>query len=128
MAVTADIDTNIGKVRFEIGDSSIGQGVLPDGANFDDSEVQYALTQSGENVKPAAAILAGIAAARWASQPQSFSVDGLSLNRGDAAARFREMAARLTDSEAAIASGVAMVTGISYGIDPYASNTLAEWL
>ncbi len=128
MAVTADIDTNIGKVRFEIGDSSIGQGVLPDGANFDDSEVQYALTQSGENVKPAAAILAGIAAARWAGQPQSFSVDGLSLNRGDAAARFREMAARLTDSEAAIASGVAMVTGISYGIDPYASNTLAEWL
>lgn len=128
MAVTADIDTNIGKVRFEIGDSSIGQGVLPGGANFDDSEVQYALTQSGENVKPAAAILAGIAAARWASQPQSFSVDGLSLNRGDAAARFREMAARLTDSEAAIASGVAMVTGISYGIDPYASNTLAEWL
>lgn len=48
---TYDLATNIGQVRFLITDTDI------DGYTFEDAEITYALTSSGNNVKLASAFL-----------------------------------------------------------------------
>lgn len=56
MAITTDLELDIGQVRLEIGDSdeTTGQGVKPDGTNFTDLEIQWFLDQEG-SVRLAAA-------------------------------------------------------------------------
>jgi len=128
---TFDLTTPAGKARFEIGDTVANSGILPGGANFDDGEVDYALTQSQNNVKAAAAMLASIAAGRWSSLPQSFSVDGLSVNRGDVSARMRDMAVRLSSEAASqgygAGGGAVNVVSVLNSVDPYTAPSPEEW-
>jgi hypothetical protein len=88
MFYSDDLNTPIGKVRFYLGDIQ-GSGVLPNGANFSDEEIQLVL-DTGNSVFTAVVALCGLCATRWANAPQSFSADGLSVNHGDRAARWRK--------------------------------------
>lgn len=87
MAFTYDLSTNIGQARFHLGDSEENAGVLLLGANFTDEEIQYELDRTG-SVGAAVVSLSDVVASRWANAPQSFSADGLSVNRGDVSARW----------------------------------------
>lgn len=100
MAVTTSLSTATGEVRFLIGDDVIGTGVLPSGSNFTDAQIEYALTASGQNVKGAAARLCTNLARRWATTPQTFTADGLSINRGDVVKRWTDLARELNDDAA----------------------------
>lgn len=45
MSFSYDITNDIGKVRFELGDDTAGQGLKPDGSNFSDEEIQAVLNR-----------------------------------------------------------------------------------
>lgn len=47
MTFSYDIATQVGQVRLEIGDSTYGTGILPDGTNLSDEEIQFYLTREG---------------------------------------------------------------------------------
>lgn len=55
MAFSYDLTTDVGKLRLEIGDTTTGVGVRPDGTNFTDAELGYFLGQEGAVVGRAAA-------------------------------------------------------------------------
>lgn len=55
MAFTYDLSTTgtpllISQVRFELGDTTSGAGIKPDGSNLTDEEITMLLTQEGNNV------------------------------------------------------------------------------
>lgn len=100
MAVTTSLATAVGEVRFLIGDDIIGTGVLPNGDNFSDAQIEHALTASGQVTKAAAARLAANLARRWAILPQTFTADGLTINRGDMAKKWSDLARELADDAA----------------------------
>lgn len=56
MSFTYDPATDIGKVRFELGDDAAGQGVKPDGSNFTDEEIQAVLTREHSVMRAVAGI------------------------------------------------------------------------
>lgn len=93
MAITVSLSTDIGQVRYAIGDDVEGTGVLPNGGNFSDAQINYELGQVGSNIPAAAARLCGNLARRWSGLPQSFSADGLSVNRGDVVKKWQDMQA-----------------------------------
>lgn len=47
MTFSYDLDTDIGKVRLEIGDTVESQGVKPNGSNLTDEELQHMLDEEG---------------------------------------------------------------------------------
>jgi len=47
VSFTYDTATDIGKIRFAIGDVTSGAGIKPDGTNFSDEEIQLLLTREG---------------------------------------------------------------------------------
>ena len=47
MTFSYSLSTDIGQLRFELGDTVIGTGVKSDGSNFTDEELQYLLTREG---------------------------------------------------------------------------------
>ncbi len=73
MAFTYDTSTDIGKVRFEIGDTTYGAGVKPSGANLTDAEIQLLLTREG-TFGCAAAAACEILARHWSHIPDSASM------------------------------------------------------
>lgn len=50
-----DLATNVGKLRLEIGDTTSGSGVKPDGSNFLDAELEYFLDAESGSVGRASA-------------------------------------------------------------------------
>ena len=65
MAATYDLTTNVGKVRFKLGESA-STGVLPDSdARFDDGEIEFMLSEEGDDVNRATAYGFEILAQRW---------------------------------------------------------------
>lgn len=58
----------ISRVRFELGDTVYGSGVLPDGSNLTDAEIQTVLEANGNDVAKTVAALAATLARRWANQ------------------------------------------------------------
>ncbi len=91
MSITTDLSTAVGQIRFAIGDDVEGSGDLPNGDNFSDPQIAYSLNEVGGVILAAAAKLCGNLAQRWATLPQSFSADGLSVSRGDMVAKFTAM-------------------------------------
>lgn len=65
MSFTYDVATNIGKIRLEIGDTTNGSGVKPDGTNLSDEELQVILTRE-TTVMGAAAAACELLARHWA--------------------------------------------------------------
>lgn len=57
----------IARVRLEIGDTTEGAGVLPDGSNFSNEEIAVYLTTYASDVPQAVNALAGVLARRWAT-------------------------------------------------------------
>lgn len=64
MSFTYVIASEIGQVRMEIGDTVYLTGVLPDGNNLTDEEVQYYLTREG-GAMPAVAGICEMLATRF---------------------------------------------------------------
>ena len=54
MSFTYDLNTEVGKVRLEIGDVTTGRGILPDGSNISDEEVQVYLEREGSVMRAVA--------------------------------------------------------------------------
>jgi len=75
MTFTNDLSTAIGQMRYHLGDDVSGAGVKPDGTNFTDEQLTYALSNNGQNVKAAAAEVCGVLATRWAVVPDKVSTD-----------------------------------------------------
>lgn len=88
MWITTDLSTAIGQIRYMLGDDVEGTGVLPNGSNFTDAQITYELGTVGNSTVAAAAKLCSNLARRWSTTPQSFSADGLSINRGDMVAKW----------------------------------------
>lgn len=66
MAITKELDTPVGQVRFQLGDRIEGSGVLPNGANLADEDIEFLLTQQGSDVMRAVAAAAEIIRRSWA--------------------------------------------------------------
>jgi len=70
MAITYDtsdpLGTDLGKVRFHIGDTVDSAGPLPSAGNFTDAELNGLLTSAGSVNNTVSAAMAAISA-RWAS-------------------------------------------------------------
>lgn len=92
MSITTDLATSIGQIRLLIGDDTENVGVLPNSANFTDAQITYFMSRVGGSVVATAGALCSNLAKRWATLPQSFSADGLSINRGDMVAKWQQMA------------------------------------
>lgn len=67
--ITCALDTHIGQIRLEIGDTQENAGPFPDGRNFMDAELHYLYESEGENVGRAAARAAEVLATSWAGAP-----------------------------------------------------------
>ena len=74
MTVTYDLANldstiaDISRIRFEIGDTVIGAGVLPNGANFSDVEIIAVFAGEGNSVMRAAAALCEVLSRRWTNE------------------------------------------------------------
>lgn len=68
-----DLSTDLDKLRFEIGDTVSGTGVLPDGSNIPDATLNAVLTQEGSVGLAAARVCESLARA-WAKIAASISV------------------------------------------------------
>lgn len=66
MTFTYDVSTDIGKVRFELGDTVSGSGVRADGTNISDEEIQMLLTREGSEIMQAVAGACEMLARDWA--------------------------------------------------------------
>ena len=83
------------RVRFMTGDTAQGAGVLPNGGNYSDEVIEYQLLRAAGSDAVAAVRLLKAAGQRWALLPQSFTADGLSVNRGDMMAKLNATANEL---------------------------------
>ena len=90
---TYDLDTQIGKLRFYLGDNTEGQGVLPGGINLTDEEVALAFQVQNNDIGSTLVRLAKIVASKWATAPRSFYADGLRMNRGEPVDKWLKLAA-----------------------------------
>lgn len=66
MTWTSDITTDIGLIRMEMGDDTLGTGVLPDGSNLSDEQLQIYLDREG-TVMRAVAGICEMLATRWSA-------------------------------------------------------------
>lgn len=89
---TYDLDTEIGKIRFYLGDNTEGQGVLPGGINLSDEEILLAFQIQNNDTGSTLVKLARIIASKWATAPRSFYADGLRMNRGDPVDKWLKLA------------------------------------
>ena len=56
MTWTSALNTDIGKMRLELGDDALGAGVLPDGSNLSDEQLQIYLDREGTVMRAVAGI------------------------------------------------------------------------
>lgn len=69
MSITCALDSYIGQIRLEIGDTQENAGPFPDGRNFQDAELHFLYVDEGEVVGRAAARAAELIAIAWAGAP-----------------------------------------------------------
>lgn len=55
MSFSYDLSDDVGKVRLELGDTTNGTGVRPNGANLSDEELQYWIDREGHVMRAVAA-------------------------------------------------------------------------
>lgn len=92
MTFNYDLETAVGQVRLEVSDTTENGGVLPNGANLSDEEIQVLLDRNDDEVLLAAADACDIIARRWSSQPDSIRI-GSRQESGSQADKWRQMAA-----------------------------------
>ena len=91
-----DIES-ISKVRFDLGDTVEDSGVLPDGSNLSDEEIQMVLDAAGADVDEAVGVLCGVLARRWAVVAD-IAVGPRRENLSQVSKRWQENAISLTGS------------------------------
>jgi hypothetical protein len=57
----------ISQVRFELGDTEKGAGVLPTGGNFQDEEILLKLGENSNDIAQTVGALAGVLSRHWAT-------------------------------------------------------------
>ena len=71
MNFTYDLTNSIGQMRFALGDTTVNDGVNPDGSNLSDEEIALLLAQEGNDVMRAVAAACETLATTWARYSQS---------------------------------------------------------
>lgn len=95
MTFTATLSTDIGKVRLELGDDTGGSGILPDGSNLTDEQIQIYLDREGDVMRSVAGICEMLAT-RWAQVadlavgPRRESFSQVSKGYADRAQKLRD--------------------------------------
>lgn len=121
MAFTYDItdstDTS-SKMRLELGDTIEDSGILPNGANFQDAELDYFYDQENDQFWPAVARAFESAAASWGAYPTyiKFGPESQSISAADFYAKKAEIA-RTKAGDAGRPSSITL-TKADYGLDP----------
>lgn len=93
MSFTYDLTTSIGAMRLELGDTSDGRGVRPDGANLQDEELQVWLTREGSVMRAVAAACEALSR-QWSNIADTSS-GPLSESAGAVAGKWAERGAAL---------------------------------
>lgn len=129
MAFTYVLTTSVGKLRLEIGDTTSGSGVKPDGSNFSDAELEYFLDQEGTVGRATARACEALATA-W-STVANLTVGPRKEELGEVAKRFAERAKALRvqfggASVGASAVGMIRQDGYQSITDPEASDEIDE--
>lgn len=69
---SAELDeSNIAKIRLEVGDTDEERGIKPDASNFSDQEILYIFGEEDDNVGRAAARICEQMATAWSSVPRT---------------------------------------------------------
>lgn len=129
MAFSYVLSTDVGKVRLEIGDTTAGAGVRPDGTNLTDAEVEYFLAQEG-SVGRAVARACEVLATLWAGVAD-LTVGPRREALGSVAQRYADRAQRLRRQHGgaevgALAVGMIRQDGYQRATDPEASDEVDE--
>lgn len=95
MTWTNTLSTDIGKVRLELGDDTFAAGVLPDGSNLSDEQVQVFLDREGSVMRAVAGICMMLSV-RW-GQVSDLSVGPRRESYSQVAKAYAERAAMLRD-------------------------------
>ncbi len=120
MAFTYNLSTDIGKLRLEIGDTSMfeGKGVKPDGSFITDEELQILLTREGAVGRAAAAACEVLARmyARFVNVTVGPRSEQLSQAGAAYAAQAKELRAQYGGGGArrAVAGGIIKQDGFNY--------------
>lgn len=96
MAFSYDATTDIGQIRLELGDTTPGAGVRPDGSNFSNEELQVWLTREG-SVMCAVAAACEALARQWSSVAD-LTVGPRSESAGAIAEKWETRAGKLRDA------------------------------
>ncbi len=126
MSFTYDLATDIGKVRFEIGDTSAASGVKPDGSAITDEELQVLLTREGSPGRATAAACEALA--RMYARFVDIAVGPRRESLSQASKAYLEQAQELRrqfggGSKRATAGGLIKQDGFNAGLD-YASDAV----
>jgi hypothetical protein len=116
MSFTYVLTTDIGKVRLELGDTTVGNGILPGGENLRDEEINLYLTQNGNDVNLTVGALASVLARRWATV-SDVSVGPRSESLSQISKAWERQAASLAGGDAGTAFSIAPVR-----VDGYTDN------
>lgn len=120
MSFSYDLTTDIGLMRFDLGDTAEGAGVRADGSNLSDEELQMVLTREGSTMAGVAAICEMLAR-DWQKVATSESIGPRSYNYGQVAAgwavRAAEIRATLGGQYAAFSFAPDRVDGYSQQAD-----------
>ena len=109
---TADISSHM---RLELGDTVVDPaGMLPEGRNFQDAELDWFYSQEDSDFWPAIARAFDAAAAEWSKYPTSFSL-GPESQKIDAAKYFSDRADAVRTKRAK--PGSISIAKVDYGID-----------
>lgn len=114
MSFSYDPDTDIGVIRLELGDTTIGTGVKPDSGNLSNEELQVWLDREGDVMRAVAAACEALA--RMWSGVADVSIGPRSESLGRVADQWRNRAQELRKThgygdEAATANTYSIVGG-----------------
>ena len=128
MSFTYILGTDIGKVRFDVGDTSSadGEGVKPDGSFITDEEVQMLLTREGSVGRATAAACEALA--RMYARFTDLTVGPRKESLSQASVAYAKQAQELRrqfggGSKRATAGGIVKQDGFNAGLD-YASDAV----
>jgi hypothetical protein len=96
MAFTYDLTTDTGKFRLELGDTTAGAGIRPDGSNLQDEEIAVWLSREGGVMRAVAAACEALSR-QWSIIADTSS-GPLSESAGAVAGKWAERARGLRDA------------------------------
>lgn len=125
MTFTYDLSTDIGAMRLELGDTTSGSGVKPDGTNLTDEELQVLLTREG-TVMTACAAACELLARHWA-RVANISVGSRREDLSSVAEQWSKQARQLREQYGGAAGSVQAFSVGVHRRDGYSAQADAEW-